>query len=227
MMTQMDKAITRPIWLSAYREGEMMFKADKEAIDYADRMVARTQGSGMDLDLANVETKNELMKAMTVMYTAFSAIYNISTEQTKRYKAGKISGTNLAWRMAWLTVVPGILTSLLTGSDDDEPEDVLWEVAGQGIGMIPIARDAFSYARYGASFPTPIVRLAISPIKFADQLSQGEVDKGLVGATAEMASWLHIPGGAQLTRTYGYLSDVQDGEIEEFSPIDLLITGKE
>jgi len=227
MMTQMDKAITRPIWLSAYREGEMMFKTEKEAIDYADRMVARTQGSGMDLDLSNVETKNELMKTMTVMYTAFSAIYNISTEQTKRYKAGKISGTNLAWRMAWLTVVPGILTSLLTGSDDDEPEDVLWEVAGQGIGMIPIARDAFSYARYGASFPTPIVRLAISPIKFAGQLSQGEIDKGLVGATAEMASWLHIPGGAQLTRTYGYLSDIQDGEIEEFSPIDLLITGKE
>ena len=227
MMTQTDKAITRPIWLAAYREGEMKFDTEKEAIDHADRMVARTQGSGMDLDLATVETKNEAYKTLTVMYTAFSAIYNIAVEQTKRYKAGKISATGLALRLSWLTVVPGILTSLLTGSDDDEPEDMLMEIAGQGLGMIPIARDAFSYARYGASFPAPILRLATAPVKLASQVAQGEIDKGLIGAASEVASWAHIPGGAQLTRTYGYISDMQDGEIEEFSPIDLLITGKE
>lgn len=227
MMTQTDKAITRPIWLAAYREGEMKFSTEKEAIDHADRMVARTQGSGMDLDLANVETRNELMKTMTVMYTAFSAIYNVSTEQIKRYKAGKIGATDLALKMAWLTIVPGILTQLITGSDDDEPEEYFWEILGQGLGMIPLVRDAYSYARYGASFPTPIMRLMSAPVKLAEQISQGEVDKGMVGAATELASWLHIPGGAQLTRSYGYLSNMQDGEIEEFSPIDLLITGKE
>lgn len=230
MMTQTDKAITRPIWLAAYREGQQKFDTDQEAIDHADRMVARTQGSGLDMDLANVETRSELMKTMTVMYTAFSAIYNITTEQIKRYKAGRISGTDLAMRMAWLTVVPGLITALMTGSDDDEPEekakDVAWEIAGQALGMVPLARDAFSYARYGSSFPTPILRLTIAPIKFSEQLAQGEIDKGLIGATAELASWAHVPGGAQLVRSYGYLSALQDGEIDEFNPYDFLVTGK-
>lgn len=232
MMTQTDKAVTRPIWLAAYRHGETIFDTEQEAIDYADRMVARTQGSGLDLDLSNVETRSELMKTMTVMYTAFSAIYNIATEQIKRYKSGKINSVQLAIKLSWLTVVPGILTALLTGSDEEDDLEemaaaIAWEVSGQALGMIPIARDAFSYAKYRSNFPTPIVRLSVAPIELTYQIASGEIDKGLVGSATEVASWAHIPGGAQLTRSYGYLSDLQDGEIDEFSVIDLLVTGKE
>lgn len=230
LMTQTDKAITRPIWIAAYRQGETMFESEQEAIDYADRMVARTQGSGLDMDLANVETRNELMKTMTVMFSAMSAIYNISTEQIKRKKAGKINAVELSAKFAWLLVVPAIVELMITGGgDEDEPlaKEVAESVMFYSLGLFPVARDVASYAKYGSSFPTPIVQLGKAPIDLTKQVSQGEADKGMLRASTDMLSWGLVPGTAQFNRTVGYLMDLNEGEIEEFSVYDMIVTGKE
>lgn len=229
LMTKTDQAITRPIWLAAYRQGETMFTTEKEAIDYADRMVARTQGSGFDLDLSNVETRNEFVKSMTVMFSAMNAIYNISAEQIKRYKGGKITLPQLMAKMSWLVVIPGLIELLIVGGEDDEPlpQEMVGSVIFYGLGLFPIARDIASYSRYGSTFPTPIVELGKAPIDVVTQLSQGEVDKALIRSIGSAAGWAHIPGGAQMSRTLGYLTEVQDNEIDEFSPYDMIVTGRE
>lgn len=229
LMTQTDKAITRPIWLAAYRQGESMFDTEQAAIDHADRMVARTQGSGFDMDLANVETRNELMKTMTVMYSAMSAIYNITTEQIKRKKAGKINAVELTAKLAWLLVIPGIIEMLMTGGADEDElvKDTATSVAVYSLGIIPIARDVASYAEYGSAFPSPIIQLGKAPVDFVKQASQGEIDKGFLRATTDMLAWGLVPGTAQFNRTAGYLIDLNEGEIDEFSVYDLIVTGKE
>lgn len=237
-MTQTDKAVTRPIWLAAYRKGGTMFETESEAIDYADQTVRRTQGSGDTMDLSNVETRSELMKTMTIMYSAMNAIYNITAEQHLRYKAqgiegaGSITGFQYFTNMMWLTVIPGLIMALIMRSDkDDEPEKVAkhigWEIAGQTLGMVPIVRDAASLARYGSSFPTPLVDVLSSPVEFSKQVSQGKIDKGLLRATTGIMAAAQVPGTSQLNRTFGYLIDLNDGEIDSFSPWELIVTGKE
>ncbi len=230
LMTQTDKAITRPIWLAAYRKGETMFETEQEAIDYADRMVARTQGSGLDMDLANVETRNELMKTMTVMYSAMSAIYNITVEQAKKHKAGKITTPQLVAKMAWLLIAPGILTSLFLGKDEEDDElaeTVIDETAAYSLGLLPVFRDLYSAAKYGSTFPTPLIQLGSHPVELYKQVKQGEADRALVRSITGMAAWAHIPGGEQINRTLGYMIELNEGEVESFSPYELIVTGKE
>lgn len=232
LMTQTDKAVTRPIWLAAYRKGETMFETEQEVIDYADRMVARTQGSGFDMDLAGVENRNEFVRQFTVMYSAFSAIHNIMVEQIKKKKAGKISSYELAASMSWLLVIPAIIEMMmLGGSDEEEPEDKALDYAGTvlnyGLGTLPFVREIGSARKYGQAFPSPLMQLGLAPFEFKDQAVQGELDKGLLRALGSTASLFHVPGGAQATRTFGYLVELQDGEVETFSPYELLVTGKE
>jgi hypothetical protein len=232
MMTQTDKAITRPIWMAAYRQGETMFDTEQEAIDHADRMVARTQGSGMDMDLSNVETRNELMKTMTVMYSAMNAIYNITTEQVKRRKAGKISTMQLATKLTWGIVVAGIAEEMIRGSwgdDEDETfaEGAVKSTANMALSLIPAGRDIASYAQYGFSFPTPLLQLGKAPVDAYKQARQGELDMGLIRSLTSMSSWALVPGGAQFNRTAGYLIDLNEGEIDSFSPWEMIVTGKE
>jgi hypothetical protein len=231
-MTQTDKIVTRPIWMAAYNKGQTMFDTDAEAIDFADQTVRRTQGSGDTMDLSNVETRSELMKTMTVMYSAMNAIYNIAAEQRLRYKSGNITTMELFNNIMWLTVYPGLVMALISGSsEDDEPEEILGkmggEILGQTLGLLPVLRDVYSLARYGSSFPTPIVDVATSPVEFVKQVSQGELDKGLLRAGTGILAAAHIPGSAQMDRTFGYLIDMADNEIESFSPWELIVTGKE
>lgn len=232
MMTQTDKAITRPIWMAAYRQGETLFDTEQAAIDHADRMVARTQGSGLDMDLSNVETRNELMKAMTVMFSAMNAIYNITTEQVKRRKAGKINSVQLATKLTWGIVVAGIAEEMIRGSWMDDEDDTFAgsaasATANMALGLIPVGRDIASYAQYGSSFPTPIVQLGLAPVDVYTQSKQGEIDKAFIRSLTGMSSWALVPGGAQANRTIGYLIDLNDGEIDSFSPYEMIVTGKE
>jgi hypothetical protein len=237
-MTQTDKLTTQPIWMAAYQKGQGMFDNEEAVIDFADQTVRRTQGSGDTMDLSNVETRSELMKTMTIMYSAMSAIYGIAAEQRLRYKArdiegaGSITTMQLFSNIMWLTVAPGLLMALLSNSDDDdEPEkvagNIAGEIVGQTLGLIPIARDIYSLTRYGSSFPTPVVDVFSSPAELFKQVSQGDMDKGLLRATTGMLPLFHIPGGSQLNRTFGYTIDMMDGEIDSFSPWELLVTGKE
>jgi len=237
-MTQTDKAVTRPVWLAAYKKGQTMFDTEEEVIDYADQTVRRTQGSGDTMDLSNVETRSELMKTMTIMYSAMNAIYNIASEQRLRYKArkigsdGAITTAELFNNIMFLTVWPGLLMALIGYSDDDdEPEKIAGkiagEVGGQVLGLAPGLRDIYSLARYGSSFPSPLVDIGSAPIEFVKQVSQGDIDKGLLRATTGLMSAAHVPGGSQFNRTIGYAIDLWDGEIDTFSPWELLVTGKE
>ena len=132
----------------------------------------------------------------------------------------------------FLTVWPGLLMALIGYSDDDdEPEKIAGkiagEVGGQVLGLAPGLRDIYSLARYGSSFPSPLVDIGSAPIEFVKQVSQGDIDKGLLRSTTGLMSAAHIPGGAQFNRSGGYLIDMWDGEIDTFSPLELLISGKE
>jgi hypothetical protein len=237
-MTQTDKVVTRPIWMAAYKKGQGMFETEEEVIDFADDTVRRTQGSGDTMDLSNVETRSELMRTMTIMYSAMNAIYNIAAEQRLRYKAqgipgaGSITTAQLFNNMMWITVIPGLAMGLLAMSDsDDEPEEIAGklaaEVAGQAMGLLPWARDVYSLTRYSSSFPSPITELGHAPIEFVEAVAGGEIDKGFLRATTGLMSAAHIPGGSQFNRTLGYTIDMMDNEIDSFSPWELIVTGKE
>ena len=55
------------------------FLTEQDAIDWADRSVSRTQQSGLLMDLANIESKNEFIKMWTVMYSALITLVAITS----------------------------------------------------------------------------------------------------------------------------------------------------
>jgi hypothetical protein len=236
-----DQLVTRSTWLAAYSLAESKYdiKTEEARIDYADDVVRRTQGSGEALSQSNIMTRNEIMRVATIMYGPMNAMYNISAEQVFRYQAkrkklgskGEITAAEMVVNLMWTTVAGAIVMQLIQGIDaDDDPKekakDLAWEIGGQIAGQVPFARDAYSAIKYGNSFDTPLGGMIKAPFEFGRQAWQGDMDKGMVRAVTGLASFWHIPGGVQLTKSWGYIYEMNDNEIHTFSPYELLVTGK-
>jgi hypothetical protein len=237
-----DQLVTRSTWLAAYSLAESKYdiKTEEARIDYADDVVRRTQGSGEALSQSNIMTRNEIMRVATIMYGPMNAMYNISAEQVFRYQAkrkklgskGEITAAEMVVNLMWTTVAGAIVMQLIQGIDaDDDPKekakDLAWEIGGQIAGQVPFARDAYSAIKYGNSFDTPLGGMIKAPFEFGRQAWQGDMDKGMVRAVTGLASFWHIPVGVQLTKSWGYIYEMNDNEIDTFSPYELLVTGKE
>ncbi len=134
----------------------------KAAAEYADAMVERTQVGGSEKDLAAVQRGTELGKLMTMFYSYFSAIYQLSARRiTMLHRSGYKSGAAW-WRLGTLAmltwfaepVIAGLLTRRAPDDDDDdewgrfnEPEFWKWaakEALLNPFNMVIGVRDAAS-----------------------------------------------------------------------------------
>jgi hypothetical protein len=239
-----DLAVSRPLWWAAYTKGmdraastakeDSGFQNEQDAINFADRAVSRTQQSGMLMDLSGVEDKNEFVKMWTVMYSAFSAIYNITTEQTKKVRVGKINKVQYTYALMWVIVIPALIEELTMGFDDRGDEDDenfffnKWTraVASYSLATMFLLRELSWTMRSGEASKLPIQRLIEAVPNLVTQLEQGELDSAAVRAVSTLVSTgAHIPGGSQATRSINYLIALDEGTEEGFNPWEFLITG--
>jgi len=235
-----DLAVSWPVWWAAYHQGldrvnsdsteDAGFKTEQDAINWADRAVARTQQSGMLMDLSGVEQQNELLKMWTVMYSAFSAIYNMSAEQFQKARMGKIDKVEYTWNMLWIIVIPALLDEMMTGFDDDDDDDSAFGAGAEAIARYSLAlmiglRDVSWLMRSGQGSQLPFQRFIKTPFEVNRQLQQGEMDSALIRSLTDLASLAHVPGGSQLNRSLQYWLAVQEGDEQGFNPWEALVTG--
>ena len=232
-----DRAISLPVWWGQYqvgmdRVGDPAFEGfvtEQDAIDWADRSVSRTQQSGLLMDLANIESKNEFVKMWTVMYSAFSAIYQIVTEQGKKLKIGKINKVDYVYNIMWILVIPPLFEELMTGRDDDD-EDIIGKrgakaIASFTLGLMAGLRETGWLVESGRNSQLPVQRILKAPFDLATQVEQFELDAALIRSMAAIPQFFHIPGGAQLTRSAQYLLALEEGDEEGFDVWEFLVTG--
>lgn len=161
-LSVMDRAITMPTWLAAYEQGIAKFKNDESAaVDYADRVIRQTQGSGRAVDLAKIAggvgPAGEFKRILTMFYNFFGAqlgsIRRGGAIASSEYKAGNRANAAsiLTLDVLAIIVIPATLEAIARGNCGDEPDaaDYLYCAARSSIlftgGFFPILRDVLPY----------------------------------------------------------------------------------
>lgn len=236
IIVKMDAFVSRSVWYAAYQNALNTGMSEKDAVFAADRTVVRTQGTGMKIDLSAVEDHNEIIRAMTPMYTYFNTILNLQKRQNIKAKHGHISRAKWLEGMFWIYFVPAMLEEFMFGTPDDEREDDRASRYGKAVasyvaGQWFFIRDLSGLVRYGQTFDSPLVSTGAAPVKFlieAFDLMQDdtEIDKSTITATANLLPVIGIPTGAQVNRMSRHLLEMEDSG-EDFSPYKFLVTGRE
>ena len=238
LLKWLDLSVSTGVWWAAYHDAaarvadpaDTQFTNEQDAIDWADRMVSRTQQSGLAMDLSGVEAGGEFMKNYSVMYSALNAVYNMTVEQTKKYKADKISGFDLFKRLTIGIVIAGILEEVVFGEPWEEDEEWFW---GQrfawasmryGMGTVIALRDMAWIAESNRPAETPVSKAMKAPFEWKTQVQQGEVDKGLIRATTNLLGFARLPGN-QINRMLQFWLAYEEGDEEHWDWYEFLVTG--
>lgn len=227
-----DTLTAAATWTAAYRQA-MRKSPDLDheaAIDYADRVVRQTQGTGSPKDLASVQHRSLMLRFVTMFYTFFSTFYNRLADTVKQRRLGKINTFQVARSMFWNWIVPASLPSMLgfmmaSAFGEDDPEE---KIAGEWIqdvlmyftGSVPIIRDVASAAISDYQVTLSPVEGSLRAVRQLTQqfekVARGEDTsggKGLVKATVTATGYATglIPA-VQVNRAVDGIFDLMEGE---------------
>ncbi len=223
MMVKVDAFVSRSVWKAAYQNAISEKKTESEAVEWADRTVSRTQGTGMKIDQSAIEDTNHFVKALTPMYTYFNAILALSKRRAGKYKTGQIKGHQMFTDMLWIFVVPAFLEEIMMGGSDDEDEEGIDTAkrygkslasyyAGQWFGV----REMSAYIKYGRTFEPLLFKGVTAPANALNELYEmgfdedWELDKQSVKAGTDLLPYLGFPTGLQVNRIGKFMLDLEE-----------------
>ena len=219
-------------WLAAKRDGMRRFENDEaRAVEYADRMVIRSQASGNFQERTAFERgsinpkvrQSELVRAFTALISYFMAKNNVAYERTKKTNF-KNPGQVIGWAtdMMLLYVVEAAIVGIIRGAWPDEDEageeygpQVLAYLGAEGANSlfagIPMVREFVSEAagfRGGGVFSSVVADVA----KVTDQIGQGEIDQALLTSANNLGGTLFKYPSGQINKTARALALEAEGE---------------
>lgn len=216
-----------PTWLAGYRHGLDTGLSAADAVAAGDRAVRLSQMAAGPKDLAAVQRKDGLMRALTIVYSYFNLLYNRTIDIKDSVKSARSVGEymNAFERTMFLIAIPAVLGPLVTGQGPGDDEDWrAWaslKIATYPLLGIPGLRDLASSFESGWAYSgvTPIGELFKSLSKLRGVgvgVSEGETPEAerlaIIGIEA-VGYGFGLPV-AQPKRTIKYLFGVAEGEIE-------------
>ena len=223
---KMQKWVDTFTWLAAYRKGMRDNNGVEEmAIDFADRMVIRSQATGIFGDRTPLERgtvhkkfrQNELVRSMVPLISYFMAKSNVVYERTKKTNfANPASVLNWVTDMILVYTVEAAAASVIYGRWPDEDEDwkvfVLWETVRSMTAGTPLFRDLASEMegfRGGGVYNSVLWEAGA----FGKQLAEGEMDEAFFKSAMRLGGTLFkIPGASQVTKTGTAFNRANQGE---------------
>lgn len=129
----LDMAVSLPSWLGGYQKALDEGMTEQEAVDFADSVVARGQGSGLDIHLSQNQRGNVYKKMFTMFYTFFNSYYNVQTDMWKQTKFTNMDSLGrYVMNQVWVTLLPSLLIdAMFNGGPGDDEE--IWEWGGKTI----------------------------------------------------------------------------------------------
>lgn len=235
----MDALVAYPAWMGAYKKymrenplvGTDVNARQKSAVDFADRMVQKTVGSGLSKDVGAILNKDEMTKQITFMGTFFNVTYNMHVENAQLFKRGKITWYEYARRLGWMAVAPAVIGAFLLDDipeDDEEiPKHLALKVLSYNLGSVFLLREATNFMISGFEPNIPMYEFVggLDAIKRAVKIvndDDEELDADNVARLIRGASTV-IPllGAGQVART------IQGADDEEQGVWGALVEGKE
>ncbi len=230
-------------WYGAVSEGMEKFNGDRDkAIFYADRMVARTQASGIFGDRTALERgsvhkgwrQSEGARVFTTFISYFMAKTNVAAERIVKAKKQGITNPGvmlgLATDLILLYTMEALMSGLIQGQwpDPDSDESWLWyatkESIAQVLGGFPVLRD-FGSALLGYKGTGGTVGSITTQFgQVTSQWSQGEIDSALLKSTNNLGGALFHYPSSQVNRSADAIAKAIDGE--DINPIEFVMGQK-
>jgi len=111
----MDQQSVKAVWKGAYDQGLGKNMTDQEAIDYADKVVRKTQPMAGVKDLSKWFRGGTLSKMFTMFQNQINNNYNYYTHDILgKYKAGEIGVGKVMYRVAFSYVMPALLMGMIS-----------------------------------------------------------------------------------------------------------------
>jgi hypothetical protein len=162
LMGYVDRGVVVPVWTAAFTKGMQKFGNDNaRATDYADHIVRQTQGSGRDVDLAQIMAGHGAWGQLKKVFTMFHSYFNgqlgllVTVGAVAKHEAKTnpvLASAKFTARFISIVVIPAVLTELLMhgvgDGDDPEEEAKRWAKVflRYGAGMFPLVRDVVAGA---------------------------------------------------------------------------------
>lgn len=210
-----------PTWLAGYRQALDAGEATDMAIQAGDRAVRLSQMAAGPKDLAAVQRKDGLMRALTVVYSYFSLLYNrqVDLKRSLQTAKGFDDYLNVMSRSLFLIAMPALLAPLVTGNgpDDDEgwAEWAALKIAVYPLMGVPLLRDAASAIESGWGYrgATPIGALFETVTRTVGTLSSDEPNAQRIMLNAiDLAGYTFGLPSTQAKRTAKYVWALAEGE---------------
>ncbi|MDA1174336.1 MAG: hypothetical protein O2826_07445 [Chloroflexi bacterium] len=216
------------VWMGTKEQGMALFDGDAQrANDYADRMVARTQASGIFGERTSFERgtasanmrQTEAFRIWTGLISYFVAKNNVALRVTGRTDFRKPMEA-IDWASRMMTLYAGeamvmyAIESMFLDDDDDEDEALMalgWNVASSILNGVPWVREISSTARgfAGGGIQTSVVGTAG---KFAQQVGQGELDTTLMKSSMDVVGVFGKLPTSQVSLTLEAMIKASQGE---------------
>lgn len=223
-----DTAISTGVWLGGYQKAldgkvEGIEKGNEaEAIAYADSVVRRTQTAGRAQDLPQMMRGTELEKLLTMVYSYFSGLYNLTASNVTRVRYGQMSPAAFAANMTILYAVVPLMAEFLAGridwdeEDEDIPSQVRNAMFSNALATVPLVRDvgnAIIHPEFGYDV-TPAGSIIEKVSKAGAMAIEGESFESEYAAKTTLDALGTILGlpTSQMWITGEYLYDVVTGE---------------
>jgi adenylate kinase family enzyme len=152
--------VDMPTWLAAYDSYVEKHGTTDGAVEHADQLLARAQGSGILSDrsaierghLSRTETFNEFARFATTFGSyMIGGKLNVAIQEIRAGQGARAAGAatvRLLYNLAILYAAESLLSQLFTGrwpDDEDEEENLAWwmakETAFGVLGSVPLLRD--------------------------------------------------------------------------------------
>jgi hypothetical protein len=241
-ITQAQKIADVPTWIGAYEkhmaQGDQTLSVEAleaRAVALADQAVRDAQGSGRISDLAQVQRGGPIFKLFMTFYSYGNVLFNQTVEAYGRTEPSlKRPGNAAAFigHLSLLYAFPALGLVVMsralgrTGGDEDDESFMVEfgkEMLSAALNTMVGVRELGGLLNEGVrGYAGPAgTRVVQAAYQLGQQIKQGEVDEGLVGAATNVAGIIFRFPATQVQRTVEGFMALQEGRTR--NPAVLLI----
>lgn len=228
LMTAVEKAtVSGPLWMGVYSNAINEGKSEAQAVTEADRSVATTQGSGLEIDQSVMQSGNEFQRLLTFMYGYMSGYYGTVRNEIMTERGLKKT-LPVVKHLVILNFTAAMLEALIRDGFGDEEDPYFQNVARlmhrNVVGLIPYASSVFSRYDSGPAISqvgTDAGKAIEGYYKIgADYFQDGYVDgdkvrRSIIDTSSVVGMGLGIPGTIQAQKIERTLHEDEDATVYE------------
>ena len=155
-----DRHVTYSTWIGAYKKAQVELNmTQEEAVDFADRIVRRTQMSGSPVDITRWQREPGGKRFLTMFMSEAIPKSSRMRSDLNAFKNGNMTAAEYARSLFYESIAPAISYTMLmalvgAASPKDWWKDLFWQLYSETFGLFPLMGGLQSAVEYGQTKQT-------------------------------------------------------------------------